>query len=100
MSPDWAANPEAVPYSKLDNPQSLNLYQYVLKNPLSQKDDDGHEIIYADGLKNSQLVRDSVTAVLAHHINDMTKRHVGHHIRDCLLGFRICDRRFRDSYVG
>ena len=65
MSPDWAANPEAVPYSKLDNPQSLNLYQYVLNNPLSQKDDDGHEIIYADGLKNSQLVRDSVTAILA-----------------------------------
>lgn len=65
MSPDWAANPEAVPYSKLDNPQSLNLYQYVLNNPLSQKDDDGHEIIYADGLKNSQLVRDSVIAILA-----------------------------------
>ena len=65
MSPDWASNPEAVPYSKLDNPQSLNLYQYVLNNPLSQKDDDGHEIIYADGLKNSQLVRDSVTAILA-----------------------------------
>jgi RHS repeat-associated protein len=65
MSPDWAANPEAVPYSKLDNPQSLNLYQYVLNNPLSQKDDDGHEIKYADGLKNSQLVQDSVTAILA-----------------------------------
>ena len=33
--------------------------------PLSQIDDDGHEIIYADGLKNSQLVRDTVTAILA-----------------------------------
>ena len=65
MSPDWSANPEAVPYSKLDNPQSLNLYQYVLNNPLSQKDDDGHEIIYASGLKNMQLVQDSVTAILA-----------------------------------
>ncbi len=42
MSPDWSANPEAVPYSKLDNPQSLNLYGYVLNNPLSQADPDGH----------------------------------------------------------
>jgi RHS repeat-associated protein len=65
MSPDWSAKEDPVPYAKLDNPQSLNLYGYVLNNPLSQKDDDGHEIIYADGLKNSQLVRDSVTAILA-----------------------------------
>ena len=64
-SPDWVEAPEPVPYSKLDNPQTLNLYGYVLNNPLSQKDDDGHEIIYADGLKNSQLVKDSVTAILA-----------------------------------
>jgi hypothetical protein len=32
-----------VPYAKLDNPQSLNLYGYVLNNPLSQTDPDGHE---------------------------------------------------------
>jgi len=42
MSPDWAAKPEAVPYSKLDNPQSLNLYNYVGNNPLSRADVDGH----------------------------------------------------------
>ena len=42
MSPDWADKPEAVPYSSLDNPQSLNLYGYVLNNPLSQADPDGH----------------------------------------------------------
>jgi RHS repeat-associated protein len=35
MSPDWADKPEAVPYSSLDNPQSLNLYGYVLNNPLT-----------------------------------------------------------------
>jgi RHS repeat-associated protein len=29
MSPDWADKPEAAPYSKLDNPQTLNLYGYV-----------------------------------------------------------------------
>jgi RHS repeat-associated protein len=42
MSPDWADKPEAVPYSQLDNPQSLNLYGYVNNNPLSKADKDGH----------------------------------------------------------
>jgi len=44
MSPDWATKPEAVPYSDLTDPQSLNLYGYVRNNPLSQVDDDGHGI--------------------------------------------------------
>jgi RHS repeat-associated protein len=42
MSPDWSAKQEPVPYSVLDNPQSLNLYQYVGNNPLSKADKDGH----------------------------------------------------------
>ena len=42
MSPDWAAKVEPVPYAKLDNPQSLNLYEYVLNNPLHGVDPDGH----------------------------------------------------------
>jgi RHS repeat-associated protein len=42
MSPDWSAKPEAVPYSSLDNPQSLNLYEYVGNNPLTKADPDGH----------------------------------------------------------
>jgi RHS repeat-associated protein len=45
MSPDWSAKYEPVPYAKLDNPQSLNLYSYVFNNPLSHLDDDGHEVI-------------------------------------------------------
>ena len=43
LSPDWSAKEEPVPYAKLDNPQSLNLYSYVLNNPLSHVDPDGHE---------------------------------------------------------
>jgi len=42
MSPDWSAKQEPVPYSKLDNPQTLNLYQYMRNNPLSGADPDGH----------------------------------------------------------
>jgi RHS repeat-associated protein len=42
MSPDWSAKAEPVPYAKLDNPQSLNLYAYVLNNPLGSADPDGH----------------------------------------------------------
>jgi hypothetical protein len=43
MSPDWSATVQPVPYAKMDNPQSLNLYSYVLNNPLSMTDPDGHE---------------------------------------------------------
>ena len=43
MSPDWAAQAQPVPYAKLDNPQSLNLYSYVYNNPLSKADPDGHD---------------------------------------------------------
>jgi len=42
MSPDWSAKAEPVPYAKLDNPQSLNLYGYVGNNPMIRVDADGH----------------------------------------------------------
>lgn len=43
LSPDWSAKAEPVPYAKLDNPQSLDLYAYVLNNPLDRTDPDGHD---------------------------------------------------------
>jgi len=42
MSPDWSAKAEPVPYAKLADPQSLNLYVYVLNNPMTGIDKDGH----------------------------------------------------------
>jgi len=42
MSPDWSAKVEPVPYAKLGDPQSLNLYGYMLNNPLGGVDADGH----------------------------------------------------------
>jgi len=43
MSPDWSAQEEPVPYAKLDDPQTLNLYSYVGNNPLGGVDQDGHQ---------------------------------------------------------
>ena len=43
MSPDWSAKVEPVPYAKMDDPQSLNLYAYVRNNPLTSVDLDGHQ---------------------------------------------------------
>ena len=42
MTPDWAASPSDVPYAKFGDPQSLNLYGYVLNNPNTGIDTDGH----------------------------------------------------------
>jgi RHS repeat-associated protein len=42
MSPDWSAKEDPIPYAHLDDPQSLNLYSYVLNNPLAEPDLDGH----------------------------------------------------------
>src|SRR6185437_8027296 len=42
LTPDWSEDPEAVPYANLENPQSLNLYSYVLNNPVTETDPDAH----------------------------------------------------------
>ena len=43
MSPDWSAKVKPVPYAKLDEPQTLNLYAYVGNNPMTRYDADGHK---------------------------------------------------------
>jgi RHS repeat-associated protein len=43
MSPDWSAAPEPIPFADLSDPQTLNLYGYVRNNPLSKRDEDGHD---------------------------------------------------------
>ena len=42
LSPDWSATVSPVPYASLPNPQSLNLYAYVMNNPLTHIDPSGH----------------------------------------------------------
>ena len=42
MSPDRSEKPQPIPYGDLGNPQSLNVYAYVLNTPLDRRDPDGH----------------------------------------------------------
>ncbi len=48
LSPDWSAKVMPIPYAKLDDPQSLNLYSYVLNHPLNSIDPNGHDWFYVD----------------------------------------------------
>jgi RHS repeat-associated protein len=41
-TPDWSAKVEPIPYAKMGDPQSLNLYAYVGNNPIIHVDADGH----------------------------------------------------------
>jgi RHS repeat-associated protein len=45
MTPDWEALPGPVAWADFENPQSLNRYSYVLNNPLSLADPDGHDCV-------------------------------------------------------
>ena len=67
MSPDRAAKAEPVPYAKLDDPQSLNLYSYVRNNPLSRTDPDGHEVDLDKNAKKAEklLLKNGVFRVFS-----------------------------------
>jgi RHS repeat-associated protein len=62
MSPDWAAKAEPVPYSKLDDPQTLNLYSYVRNNPLGGVDPDGHYFVVSAAMQ--QQVQQYISTLL------------------------------------
>ena len=57
LSPDWSVQIEPVPYARLDNPQTLNLYAYLRNNPLAGVDADGH-CAKADEAVCAQITKD------------------------------------------
>ncbi len=59
LSPDWSIQVEPVPYAKLDNPQSLNLYAYVYNNPLALNDPDGHSAATDADAKDCEAANNS-----------------------------------------
>ena len=71
LSPDWSAKAEPVPYAKLDNPQSLNLYTYALNNPLRNIDKDGHCDSSANATANTKC-----QDVSNLHVNDAMKNKI------------------------
>jgi RHS repeat-associated protein len=54
LSPDWSAKEEPVPYAKMDDPQTLNLYAYVGNNPLTRTDADGHVVTLGEDPKRAR----------------------------------------------
>jgi len=75
LSPDWAAKIVPVPYAKLNNPQSLNLYAYVGNNPLSRRDPDGHYM--CTGNQCDQLSKALAAAQNAIDSGQLSKAQVG-----------------------
>ena len=63
MSPDRSAKEEPVPYAKLDDPQTLNLFGYVQNNPVSRFDNDGHDTILMVWAPTNDSVGHSAIAV-------------------------------------
>ena len=79
MSPDWSAKVEPVPYAKLGDPQSLNLYAYVMNNPMARSDADGHNFS-SHGYDEFELLQNGIdnqkgqqpAAEKAQHTNEQT----------------------------
>ena len=75
MSPDWSDKPEAVPYSSLDNPQSLNLYGYVGNNSMSRTDKDGHSDVVYDTRSHTLTLYNGKGAIIGSwHANNLVDR--------------------------
>jgi RHS repeat-associated protein len=63
LSPDWSRRAEPVPYARLENPQTLNLYSLLENNPVNSIDADGHEVDLTN--KDEQLRAQTLKRILS-----------------------------------
>ncbi|MDR3562441.1 MAG: RHS repeat-associated core domain-containing protein, partial [Negativicutes bacterium] len=80
LSPDWSAKVAPVPYAKLDDPQSLNLYSYVRNNPMDRFDPDGHKDWCAGSGAGTLACSVQTDWNKAHEIVQQTAKKVGSYI--------------------
>lgn len=68
----WSISPRAVPFGRLRTPQSLNLYAYVINNPVNVEDSDGH------GPKKLRIPGEKHYTYVAHinNLNDSPNIHI------------------------
>lgn len=80
ITPDWSVKEDPVPYAKLDDPQSLNLYAYVRNNPLIRIDPDGHTCKQGDwGCNAWDMVNQTWNQI--HAIAATTQQSVGNSVK-------------------
>ena len=89
LSPDWSAMLEPVPYAKLGDPQTLNLYAYMENNPIRGIDPDGHDGCYADDMPTDCSLLTSENSVADE--SDTEK------FADALIGYNERDQLAKDK---
>jgi RHS repeat-associated protein len=83
LSPDWSASDDPVPYAKLDNPQTLNLYGYMQNNPLGGVDLDGHDGCTVEGVADcTSAVSNENSTQDASYSENLVDALIGYHDRD------------------
>jgi RHS repeat-associated protein len=95
LSPDWSAKEEPVPYAKLDDPQTLNLYAYVENNPMDRVDADGHQKQDGDQSSDSKSDTNDKTGKVESYLSGKLIDKINDKIGDKVPGYN----NTKDAYI-